>query len=354
MHTESGAARFVLPAVRELTPYVPGEQPTGSGWVKLNTNENPYLASAAALDAIRAEVGRPLGRYPEPTARELKAAAAETYGLTPEHVFCGNGSDEVLRELLRACVPTDGAIAVADPGYGLYRVLAEAHGCAYRGVPYPDDFSLPAPEAWPAAQLLIVTNPNSPTGVAVSAAALAALADAHDGLLLVDEAYADFADDDALALVRERDDVVVARTFSKGYSLAGVRLGLALGPPPVMRALEAIKDAYNVNRLALAAGAAALRDAAWLRQTRAKLLATRARLTAALEGASCFVYPSQSNFVLVRVGERAASLHAALAAERVLVRHITHPRVADCLRISIGTDAEIDRLLEVLLPLLAS
>jgi histidinol-phosphate aminotransferase len=328
-----------------LEAYVPGEQPTGLGWVKLNTNESPYPPGPAVIAALQVQLDGALARYPQPTAQDLRACAARRYGVPVERIFAGNGSDEVLRLLVAACVAPGATIAAADPGYGLYRILAQAHAASFHAVAYEDDFLPPPAECWPRAALCFLTHPNSPAGVATRPERVAELAERLAGLLVVDEAYADFAEHDCVALARERDDVVVVRTFSKSYALAGLRLGLAFAPPAIVRALDKLKDAYNVNRLALAAGVAALTDERWFVDQLARVRATRQRLTIELQRRGCFVWPSQANFVLARVGPEARSLQRALAAQRVLVRYIDHPRVADALRITVGSDSEIDRFL---------
>ncbi len=343
----SSSARFLRPDVRELAAYVPGTQPEGPGWVKLNTNENPYPPSPRVLAALAGEAER-LRLYPHPQARALRERAALVYGVTPAQVFVGNGSDDVLNLLVRACVPAGGVVAAADPGYGLYAVLARANGARFVAVDYPEDFTLPEATCWPAAPLYFLTHPNSPSGVAVSVDAVERLARGLDGLLVVDEAYADFARADCLGLLHRCDNVFICRTFSKSFALAGLRLGLGLGSAAVVDGLDRLKDSYNVNRMALAAGTAALEDLGAMREATGRIVATRERVAAELarRGLSCL--PSEANFLLARVGPDAARLQRELAARKVLVRHFSHPRLADRLRVSIGTDAEMDRFLAAL------
>jgi histidinol-phosphate aminotransferase len=263
-------------------------------------------------------------------------------------VLIGNGSDDILTILTRAFVPEGGLIASPTPSYLLYRTLAEIQGARFVGVPFAPGWQLPTP--WPVADanLTLIANPNSPSGTAVPTAALEKLAAELRGPLVVDEAYADFAEDNALPLAR-RKQAIVTRTFSKSYALAGVRFGFAVADPAVVRELVKVKDSYNCDVLSLAAATAALEDQDYLRSVRAKIVATRGRLAAALSRLGFAVEPSQANFVWCRRSDRPVKpLYEELKRRRILVRYINYDGYGDGLRISVGTDAETDRLLSEL------
>ncbi len=337
---------FVRPEIDALTGYVPGEQPTEAGVIKLNTNENPYPPSPAVLEALRERVGPGLRFYPHPSGAGLRRAVGEVYGVDPDAVFLGNGSDEILSLLIRTVVEPGDALAAPDPSYSLYPTLARINGARHIGVPFTADYRLP--DAWPTARLTFLANPNSPSGTFLAPEEVAHFAGRIDGLLVVDEAYVDFADTDCMSLVQRCHNVVVVRTFSKSFSLAGLRLGFAVGPVELIEGMNKVKDSYNVNQLALAAGEAALASIDWMRENVTRIRKTRERLAAALREQGLFVYPSGANFVLVRVGPHAPDLQRALARRRVLVRYLDHSRTRDCLRVTIGTDTEADRFLEAL------
>jgi histidinol-phosphate aminotransferase len=336
--------------VRRVAPYVPGEQPApGRRVVKLNTNENPYPPSRAVLDALRAAVDGGVRLYPDPEARALREQASALYGMPLDHVMVGNGSDELLALLLRAAVDPGDRVALPVPTYSLYETLVAVQGGEAVRVEFPDDWSLPPALAHADARVTFLCNPNSPSGTVVPGDAIEALADGVQGILVVDEAYVDFADADALGLIGRHPNVVVLRTLSKSFSLAGLRCGLAFAHPELLAGLHTVRDSYNVNRLTQAAAAAALADAATMRANVARIRGTRARLTAELERLGYVVPPSQANFVLARRrGVDQGPVAAALAEQGVLVRHFATPRLGDSLRITVGTDDECDVLLRAL------
>lgn len=337
---------FVRPAVAAIHSYVPGEQPQGAGWVKLNTNENPYPPSPHVMEAVRTAVGPDLRLYPDPVASGLRQRAAQVYGIDPEGILVGNGSDELLSLLVRAIVAPGTRVAYPTPTYSLYDTLVAIEEGVTVSEPYGDDFSLPENLADLDARLTFLCHPNSPSGVAVPLDRIRDLARASAGVVVVDEAYVDFAEESAIALVREFDNVVVLRTFSKSFSLAGMRVGLAFGPVELIQDIARIKDSYNVDRLALVAAQAALEDYDWMRANVAKVVATRATLTRALRERGFTVQDSSTNFVLARragVDQRATQL--ALKERRVLVRHFATPQLADALRITVGTDEEVALLI---------
>jgi histidinol-phosphate aminotransferase len=330
-----------------MSGYVPGFQPTGGECVKLNTNENPYPPSPTVAEAIRAELDR-LRLYPDPTADAARAEAAKLAGVEIDNVIIGNGSDELLTMAIRAFVDAGETVSFPWPTYSLYDVLVDIQGGVNRPVDYGDDWSLPEALFGNDSPLTFVANPNSPTGTVVSADELARLADSLDGMLLLDEAYVDFAESDCMALAASRPNVMVTRTVSKSYSLAGLRFGWAVASEEIIGGLMKIKDSYNLDRLAIAGGAAALRDQAHMRANAKKVKATRARLTEALGELGFDTLASQANFILTRPpdGLAAKDYFDALWERRILVRWLDQDRVRDRVRISIGTDDQTDKLLE--------
>ena len=342
---------FFRPAVDTLRAYVPGRQPPpGARIVKLNTNENPYPPSPRALAALRAVEGDELRRYPSPVSRAFRAAAAETLDVDPARVLAGNGSDDLLTMLVRSVTGPGRPVVYPAPTYVLYRTLAGIQEAPVVEVPFDDDFVLPvAALAEAGGALTFVANPNSPSGTAAPVTALARLADALDGLLVIDEAYAAFAETDALDLVRTHSNVVILRTLSKSHGLAGLRLGYAVAPPAVIEGLAKVKDSYNVGAVADRVGAAAIRDTAHVQRVAARIVGSRQTLAEQLERLGWRVWPSQANFLLVRppAGD-AARIHRRLEASGVLVRYFDEPALAETLRITVGTDEQNAVLLDVL------
>lgn len=287
--------------------------------------------------------------YPDPEARGLRTRAASVYGVPADHVLAGNGSDECLALLVRALVDPGDRVAYPVPTYSLYDTLVAVQGGSAVRVPWPSDFALPAGLVEARARLTFLCNPNSPSGTLVSSALIEDLARRLEGVLVVDEAYVDFARDSAMALVGRYPNVVVLRTFSKSFSLAGMRVGLAFGAPELLAGLRTVKDSYNLDHLALVAAEAALDDLDHMRANVARVRTTRTRLAKALEDLGFSVLPSEANFVLARrPGSDLAPLARALAARDVLVRHFPTPELRDALRITVGTDEEIDTLLAAL------
>jgi histidinol-phosphate aminotransferase len=266
----------------------------------------------------------------------------------PEQVLVGNGSDELLTMLMRAIVGVDDIVVFPEPTYSLYDTLVTIQEGRSLTIPFPLDFTLP-PALWAAeGRLMMICNPNAPSGSLTPVATIAELASGFDGVVVVDEAYVDFAPAPATALplLASHDNVIVLRTFSKSFALAGMRIGLAFGHPDLLAQIAKVKDSYNLNRVAIAAGAAALVEIAWMQQNVARIVATRARLSARLTALGYDVLPSAANFVLaLRPGEDQASIQAALRERGIFVRHFATERLRDALRISVGTDQEIDRLL---------
>jgi histidinol-phosphate aminotransferase len=330
---------------------VPGEQPDASRRiVKLNTNENPYPPSPSVLEAVRAAADGSVRLYPDPESRGVRTRAAALYGVSVDRIMVGNGSDELLALLLRATIDPGGRVAFPVPTYSLYETLVAVQGGEIVRVPWPDDFTLPADAIVAAdARLTFVCNPNSPSGTFVPIDVLDALAPRLGGILVVDEAYVDFARDHALRLVERHANVVVLRTLSKSYSLAGLRVGLLVGHPELLTGLRTVKDSYNLNRLSQAAAEAALADQETMRANVTRIRATRAVLSEGLIQLGYRVLPSEANFVLARrPGVDQAPVARALAARGILVRHFAVPGLADALRITVGTDVETASLLEAL------
>jgi histidinol-phosphate aminotransferase len=346
----AGPSDWIRAVVRAVPPYTPGEQPeAGRRVIKLNTNENPYPPSAAVMRALHEAVDERVRLYPDPEAVALREDAARLYDVPVESILAGNGSDELLALLLRALVDPGDAVAFPVPTYSLYSTLVAVQGGRSIELPWPSDWSLPPAIETTGAKLTFLCNPNSPSGTVVARDRIERLADRVGGVLVVDEAYVDFAAETALALVRDRRNVVVLRTLSKSYSLAGLRVGLAFGDPELLRALRTVKDSYNLNRLSQAAARAALADQTTVRSNVERVCNTRSRLVAALRRLGYVVPDSEANFVLARrPGVDQGPTARALAARDILVRHFVTHGLADALRITVGTDEEIDALLEAL------
>lgn len=350
-------AHFALAHIQALEAYTPGLQPTESGWIKLNTNELPYPCSPEVGPAVAAEFER-LPLYPSPTSAPLRSAIAELHGLGAEQVLVGNGSDDVLNLLVRTFADREAAAAMAFPSYSLYPVLTAIQDARITQIPFGPDLGLPFEALCGCgARLLFLTTPNAPTGVGFALADLERLAASFDGLLVCDEAYADFAPENAVPLLRRHRHVVITRTLSKSYGLAGLRVGYALGDPEVIGLLDRVRDSYNVNRLSQAGALAAIRDQAYLKATVARVVATRGAFIARLDQRGWFTHPSCANFVFTRPvdgrGECGASVSQAcyefLRSRKVLVRRFgNHAFTAPFLRISIGTDAQMASLNETL------
>jgi histidinol-phosphate aminotransferase len=346
-------SRFWSPLVHTLTPYVAGEQPSVPDVVKLNTNENPYGPSPRALAAISEQLNNSLRLYPEPTALRLRTAIAQSHNVDPSEVFVGNGSDEVLAHTFQALLNHDLPLLFPDVTYSFYRTYCRLYGVRFNEVPLDDDFQIRIGDYRQPCGAIVLPNPNAPTGIALKLAEIEALVGDHaDQVVVIDEAYVDFGGTSAIALVRKYPNLLVIQTFSKSRSLAGLRIGFAIGQRPLIDALERVKDSFNsypVDRLGLAGAVAAWEDRAWFERHRDLIVATRHRLAAALRGLGFDVLPSSANFLFVRHPQRSgADLSAQLRSRAILVRHFSAQRIADFLRISVGTDAECERLVTAL------
>jgi histidinol-phosphate aminotransferase len=339
--------------IAAMAGYVPGFQPEDeAAWIKLNTNENPYPPSPKVHEAILAEVGvdgAALRKYPDAASREMRKVAGELYGFDHSWVITANGSDELLNNLIRAFAGEGEEIAYVHPSYSYYATLAEIQGAKIRTFGLTDDFRLADfPERYEG-KIFFLTTPNAPLGFAMPFAYVEEIARRCSGMLVVDEAYVDFAEGNALELVRKYDNVVVTRTFSKSYALAGMRLGLAIARPEVVAALDKIRDHYHLDRLALVAGSAALSDQPYLQKTVAAIRESRGWFTGELRALGYRVIDSQTNFVFASPPDGdGRRVYEGLFARNILVRHFSDPLLAHGLRITIGTREELQALLATL------
>ncbi len=344
-------SRFWSPVVHTLSPYVPGEQPKLDNLVKLNTNENPYPPSPKALAAIAGVTDR-LRLYPDPHASRLREAIAARYDVAPDQVFVGNGSDEVLAHTFQALLKHDAPLLYPDITYSFYPVYCRLYGVNHEQVALDAAMRVEIADYRRPCSAILLSNPNAPTGIALPRSAIEQLLTEHpDQLVVIDEAYVDFGAESAVPLVARHDNLLVIQTFSKSRSLAGLRVGFAIGQRSLIDALERVKDSFNsypLDCFAIAGAAAAIEDDGWFQETRARIMASRAWLTASLTGLGFEVLPSQANFVFARhPGHAGAQLAAGLRQQGVLVRHFQKPRISDFLRITVGTDDECRRLIEV-------
>ena len=329
--------------ILQMSGYTPGEQPREGEVLKLNTNENPYPPSPRVLEAIQSALtSEKLRKYPDPIGREFCQTVADVLQVDPDSVLIGNGSDDILTIVTRATVPENGLISSPTPSYVLYRTLADIQGANLKLVPF-EDWQLPSTWPHPNAHLTLVPNPNSPSGTVVALSSLEDLANQLEGLLVVDEAYADFAESNALSL-STMENVIVTRTLSKSYSLAGIRFGFGIARPDLIRELVKVKDSYNCDVLSLAAATAALQDQEHFRQTRKKILATREPAKIELENLGFEVTPSEANFLWCRAARDLEPIYLELKRRQILVRYMKYPDYGEGLRITIGTDDEMNQL----------
>lgn len=334
---------FLRPHLLRLAGYVPGEQPRGGPVLKLNTNENPYPPSPRVIEAIqRCLTGDALRKYPDPTGQAFRETAGKVLGVDPACILIGNGSDELLTILVRAFVPEGGLLAAPTPSYILYRTLAELQNARIQLLPFDTNWRLAPQQLDPTVKVTFIPNPNSPSGTLIPPENTAD----WPTPLVLDEAYADFANTNGLALLKHNPRLIITRSFSKSYSLAGIRFGFAMAAPEVIEQLTKLKDSYNCDVLSQAAATAALADQEWFTQTRSKILATRARMEVELARLGFQVTPSQANFVWCRRSDRPVQpIYLALKERGILVRYMNYEGYGDGLRISVGTDEEVNRLL---------
>ena len=350
--------------VQRLTPYVPGEQPKVADLVKLNTNENPYPPSPLALAAMQAELGSDganLRLYPDPNSDRFKEAIVAHFaasGLTPAQVFVGNGSDEVLAHVFMALLKHEKPVLMPDISYSFYPVYCELYGIEHVSIPLGEHFEIRVDDYARENGGIIIANPNAPTGHLLSLAEVERLVAAHpQSVVVIDEAYVDFGGESAIALVNRYANLLVVRTLSKSHALAGLRVGYAIGHSALIEALERVKNSFNsypLDRLAIAGATAAMADGAYLEQTRQAIMRSRTALVADLESLGFDVLPSAANFIFASHPQHdAAKLAADLRQRKVIVRHFKLPRIEQHLRISIGTDAQCQALVDALREIVA-
>ena len=345
---------YFRPEIEAMAGYTPGEQPQGGKFVKLNTNENPYPPSPKVARAIEEVLRQGLAKYPDPMATSFRLRAAQLLGIEPDWILCGNGSDDILTIVTRAFVGSGEKLRLPYPSYILYKTLAQLQGAQAEEVRFNSDWSLPDSfaEGGRELKLVFLPNPNSPTGTMVSRGDILRLAERLPCPLLVDEAYVDFATENCLDLVKQNEKIIISRTLSKSYALAGLRFGFLVAQPHIIEQLIKVKDSYNCDALSIAGATAAIDDQAWLVENRTKVLATRARLTASLRELGFQVIDSQSNFVwCTHPIKPAKTLYAELKARGVLVRYMNYATWSDGLRISVGTDEQIAACLTLLRPM---
>ena len=346
-------SKFWSPFVKRLVPYVPGEQPKLANLVKLNTNENPYGPSPRAIAAMQAELNDSLRLYPDPNAERLKQAVARYYGIDTQQVFVGNGSDEVLAHAFHGLFQHGQPLLFPDISYSFYPVYCGLYGIPFETVALDEQFRIRVEDYRRPNGGIVFPNPNAPTGCLLALDAIEQLLRTNpDTVVLVDEAYIDFGGVTAISLVDRYPNLLVAQTLSKSRSLAGLRVGLAVGHPDLIEALERIKNSFNsypLDRMAIAGAAAAFEDRAYFEQTCSQVIAERERVVAGLEQMGFEVLPSAANFIFARHPQQdAAGLALRLRERSVIVRHFRQPRIEQFLRISIGSAAQNQALLEAL------
>ena len=346
-------SRFLSPTLAAVTPYTPGEQPQDQQYIKLNTNESPYLPSPAVIAAVSEHEVEKLRLYSDPACADLLKAAAAHFGLQPEQIMPGNGSDENLFFALRAFCDADHPLAYADITYGCYGVWCGLMHIPSHIIPLKEDFTLDPKDYYGLNQTIVLANPNAPTGIALPRAEIEGILKANpNNVVIVDEAYVDFGGESCVPLIDQYENLLVVQTFSKSRQLAGARLGLAMGNAKLIADLNRVKfslNPYNINRLTLKAGQAALEDTAYFDTTRAAIIETRSWTRQQLEARGFTVLDSRSNFLFARTARQdGGTLYRKLKENGVLVRHFDAPRIHSWLRITIGTPAQMQALLAAL------
>ncbi|MFN7842249.1 MAG: histidinol-phosphate transaminase, partial [Pirellula sp.] len=335
------------PEVIAMSPYVPGEQPQTGKAIKLNTNENPYPPSPKVTEAISVAATR-LERYPDPLGTAFRIAAAGVLKVDPDMVLCGNGSDDCLTILTRAFIGPGQKIRFPSPSYVLYRTLAELQGARFEELPLTSNFELGDEFFRPSddLRLVYIPNPNSPTGTVIKHEQILRLADELSCPIVVDEAYVDFAPESAVSLVAKNPKIIVTRTLSKSYALAGLRFGYLVANPEIVSMLRKVKDSYNTDMLSISGATAAISDQSWLKENVSKVIQTRDRMTSELRSLGFSVIDSHANFVWCTHSKKAAKpIYEELKRRGILVRYMNYPAWMDGLRISVGTNEQIDALM---------
>jgi len=348
---------FWSDGIRDLEPYVPGEQPAIAGLIKLNTNENPYPPSPTVLSAIRQVTDGDLRLYPDPESRVLKLSIAELHGVSPNYVFVGNGSDEVLAHAYLALLKHNLPVLFPDITYSFYPVYCELYGIAYSPVPLNTQFQVCIENYSQPNGGIVLSNPNTPTGCAIARSEIRRLLEGNKhSVVVIDEAYVDFGGETVIPLICEFPNLLVIQTLSKSRSLAGLRVGFAVGDPSLIEALERVKGSFNsypLDRLAIAGAVAAIHDREYFESTRMRVITSRDWLAAELASLDFHVLPSCANFLFARhVSCEAMRLQASLRERNILVRHFLKPRIDQFLRISVGTDMQCRALVSALKDLL--
>lgn len=347
-------SRYWSAVVHGLTPYVPGEQPKLANLIKLNTNENPYGPSPKVIEAVRAEAADTLRLYPDPNSDRLRTGIAAYHDVTPDEVFVGNGSDEVLAHAFMALLKHELPILFPDISYSFYPVYCGLYAIAHRTVPLTEAFEIDVGDYRAPNGGIVFPNPNAPTGRLLALGEIERLlAGNADSVVVIDEAYIDFGGESAVPLVARHPQLLVVRTLSKSHALAGLRVGYAIGQPPLVEALNRVKDSFNsypLDRFAQAGALASIEDHAYFESICARVVATRSRLVAAMQALGFEVLPSAANFIFARhPAHDGAALAAALRERSIIVRHFRNPeRIAPFLRITVGTDAQCDALVGAL------
>ena len=346
-------SRYLTPTLAGLSPYTPGEQPQDQQYIKLNTNESPYPPSPAVVAAVNAAEVEKLRLYSDPACAQLLAAAAEYHGLSPDEIMPGNGSDENLFFALRAFCDEQHPLAYADVTYGCYSVWCNLMHIPSHILPLEADFSIDPTKYYGLNETIVIANPNAPTGLALPRSAIEGILKTNpNNVVIVDEAYVDFGGESCVPLIHQYDNLLVVQTFSKSRQLAGARLGLAMGNAALIADLNRVKfslNPYNINRLTLKAGEAALKDTAYFDATRQKIMDTRAWTAKELANRGFSLTDSRSNFLFARTERmEGGALYRALKEKGILVRHFDSPRIADYLRITIGTQAQMEALIKAL------
>lgn len=343
------------PEVIAMSPYVPGEQPQTGKAIKLNTNENPYPPSPKVAEAISVAATR-LERYPDPLGTAFRIAAAGVLKVDPDMVLCGNGSDDCLTILTRAFVGPGKKIRFPSPSYVLYRTLAELQGARFEEVPLTSNFELSDEFFRPSddLRLVYIPNPNSPTGTVIKHEQILRLADELSCPIVVDEAYVDFAPESAVSLVAKNPKIIVTRTLSKSYALAGLRFGYLVANPEIVSMLRKVKDSYNTDMLSISGATAAISDQSWLKENVSKVIQTRDRMTSELRSIGFTIIDSHANFVWCTHAKNAAKpIYEELKRRGILVRYMNYPAWMDGLRVSVGTNEQIDALILLLREIVA-
>jgi histidinol-phosphate aminotransferase len=342
---------YVRPEILAMHGYVPGEQPQEGGIIKLNTNENPYPSSPAVQRAIGRAIQIGLQKYPDPMATAFRQRAAQLLDVEPNWILCGNGSDDILTIVTRAFVGQGDLLRLPYPSYTLYKALAQLQGAAAEEIHFQtdwslaDDFDRPKPRL----KLAYLSNPNSPSGTMIPPERVREIAAALPCPLVVDEAYVDFSDTNCAALVKETDKIMVTRSLSKSYALAGLRFGYIVAQPQIIEQLEKVKDSYNCDTLSIAGATAAIDDQAWLKDNQAKVRASRDHLTAGMRALGFATVESQANFIWnPHHSVPVKPLYERLKATGVLVRYMDYPGWGDGLRVSVGTDEHVEKCLTLL------